>query len=101
MSTGSRTPLRRPGGTIAHASKPGHGISQQHRSVSMTQRSTGVDERIAALRSRIAEQLLHIQRLNLVGRDTNDASAVLDLMISALVQMQEVKKTMQALERAS
>jgi uncharacterized coiled-coil protein SlyX len=67
----------------------------------MTQRSTGVDERIAALRSRIAEQLLHIQRLNLVGRDTNDASAVLDLMISALVQMQEVKKTMQALERAS
>jgi uncharacterized coiled-coil protein SlyX len=67
----------------------------------MTQRSTGVDERIAALRSRIAEQLLHIQRLNLVGRDTSDASAVLDLMISALVQMQEVKKTMQALERAS
>ena len=67
----------------------------------MTQRSISIDERIAAMRSRIADQLLHIQRLNLLGRDTGDASEVLDLMTSALAQTQEVRKTMRALERAS
>ena len=76
-------------------------ISERHRSVSMTQQTTDVDERIAALRSRIAEQLLHIQRLNDLGRDFSDASEVLDLMLSALAQMKEVKKTIRALERAS
>jgi uncharacterized coiled-coil protein SlyX len=69
--------------------------------MSMTQQTTHVDERIAALRSRIAEQLLHIQRLSVLGRDTRDASQVLDLMLSALGQMQEVRMTMRALERVS
>src|SRR5215467_5768246 len=76
-----------------------HLILQRHRSVSMTQ--PDVDERIAAMRSRIAEQLLHIQRLNVLGRGTSDACEVLDLMLSALAQMKEVKKTIRALERAS
>jgi len=67
----------------------------------MTQRSISIDERIAAMQSRIADQLLHIQQLNHLGRDTGDASEVLDLMTSALAQMQEVRKTMRALERAS
>ena len=67
----------------------------------MTQQTTDVDERIAALRSRIAEQLLHIQRMSVLGRDTRDASEVLDLMLSALGQMREVKTTILALERAS
>ena len=76
-----------------------HLILQRHRSVSMTQ--PDVDERIAAMRSRIAEQVLHIQRLNVLGRGTSDACEVLDLTLSALAQMKEVKKTIQALERAS
>ena len=67
----------------------------------MTQQTTDVDERIAALRSRIAEQLLHIQRLDVLGRDTRDASEVLELMLSALGQMKEVKKTIRALKRVS
>jgi uncharacterized coiled-coil protein SlyX len=67
----------------------------------MTQQTTDVDERIAALRSRLAEQLLHIQRLSALGRDTRDASQVLDLMLSALGKMKEVRMTMRALERAS
>ena len=97
-----RGPQRcRLGDTLAHTSKPWRGISQRHRSVSMTQRSISVDERIAAMRSRIAEQLLHIQRLNVLGRGTSDACEVLDLMLSALAQMKEVKKTIRALERAS
>jgi hypothetical protein len=60
-----------------------------------------VDEHIAAMRSRIAEQLLHIQRLDALGRGTSDACEVLDLMLSALAQMKEVKKTLRALERVS
>ena len=67
----------------------------------MTQRTSNVDERIAAMRSRIVEQLLHIQRLNDLGRDTSDSSEVLDLMLSALAQMKEVKKTIQTQERVS
>lgn len=65
--------------------------------VSMTQRTTEVDERIAAMRLRIADQLLHIQRLNVLGRDTSNASEVLELMLSAFAQMQEVRKTIRAL----
>jgi len=76
-------------------------ISQRHRSVSMAQRTSNVDERIAAMRSRIVEQLLHLQRLNDLGRDTSDASEVLDLMLRALAQMKEVKKTIQTQERVS
>jgi hypothetical protein len=60
-----------------------------------------VDEHIAVMRSRIAEQLLHIQRLDALGRGTSDACEVLDLMLSALAQMKEVKKTLRALERVS
>ena len=67
----------------------------------MTQRTSNVDERIAAMRSRIVEQLLHLQRLNDLGRDTSDSSEVLDLMLSALAQMKEVKKTIRTLERVS
>ena len=67
----------------------------------MTQRTSNVDERIAAMRSRIVEQLLHLQRLNDLGRDTSDASEVLDLMLRALAQMKEVKKTIRTLERVS
>ena len=67
----------------------------------MTQRTCNVDERIAAMRSRIVEQLLHLQRLNDLGRDTSDASEVLDLMLRALAQMKEVKKTIQTQERVS
>jgi hypothetical protein len=67
----------------------------------MTQRTSNVDERIAAMRSRIVEQLLHLQRLNDLGRDTSDASEVLDLMLRALAQMKEVKKTIQTQERVS
>jgi hypothetical protein len=67
----------------------------------MTQQTSDVDERIAAMRSRIVEQLLHIQRLNDLGRDTSDSSEVLDLMLSALAQMKEVKKTIRTLERVS
>jgi len=67
----------------------------------MTQRTSNVDERIAAMRSRIVEQLLHLKRLNDLGRDTSDASEVLDLMLRALAQMKEVKKTIQTQERVS
>jgi hypothetical protein len=67
----------------------------------MTQRTSNVDERIAAMRSRIVEQLLHLQRLNDLGRDTSDASEVLDLMLRALAQMKEVKKTIQTQEPVS
>ena len=67
----------------------------------MAQRTSNVDERIAAMRSRIVEQLLHLQRLNDLGRDTSDSSEVLDLMLSALAQMKEVKKTIRTLERVS
>ena len=67
----------------------------------MTQQTSDVDERIAAMRSRIVEQLLHIQRLNDLGRDTSDASEVLDLMLRALAQMKEVKKTIQTQEPVS
>jgi hypothetical protein len=67
----------------------------------MTQQTSDVDERIVAMRSRIVEQLLHIQRLNNLGRDTSDASEVLDLMLSALAQMKEVKRTIRMLERVS
>ena len=67
----------------------------------MTQRTSDVDERIAAMQSRIAEQLLHIQRLNVLERDTSDASEVLDLMLNALAQMKEVKKTIRTLDRVS
>jgi hypothetical protein len=67
----------------------------------MTQRTTDVDERIAAMRSRIAEQLLHIQRLTVLGRDTSDASEVLELMLSAFAQMQGVRNTIRTLERVS
>jgi len=67
----------------------------------MTQQTTDVDERIAALRSRIAEPALHIQRLSVLGRDSRDACEVLDLMLSALGQMKEVKKAIRALERAT
>ena len=67
----------------------------------MAQRTSNVDERIAAMRSRIVEQLLHLQRLNDLGRDTSDASEVLDLMLRALAQMKEVKKTIQTQERVS
>jgi hypothetical protein len=67
----------------------------------MTQQTSDVDERIVAMRSRIVEQLLHIQRLNNLGRDTSDASEVLDLMLSALAQMKEVKRTIRTLERVS
>ena len=67
----------------------------------MTQQTSNVDERIAAMRSRIVEQLLHIQRLNDLGRDTSDSSEVLDLMLSALAQMKEVKKTIQTQEPVS
>jgi hypothetical protein len=90
-------------GTIAHASKvwAWDPISQRYRSVSMTQRTSDVDERIVAMRSRIVEQLLHIQRLNDLGRDTSDASEVLDLMLNALAQMKEVKRTIRTLESVS
>jgi hypothetical protein len=67
----------------------------------MTQQTSDVDERIVAMRSRIAEQLLHIQRLDDLGRDTSDASEVLDLLLSALAQMQEVKRTIRTQERVS
>jgi hypothetical protein len=67
----------------------------------MTQQTSDVDERIVAMRSRIVEQVLHIQRLNNLGRDTSDASEVLDLMLSALAQMKEVKRTIRTLERVS
>jgi len=67
----------------------------------MAQRTSNVDERIAAMRSRIVEQLLHLQRLNDLGRDTSDASEVLDLMLRALAQMKEVKKTIQTQEPVS
>ena len=67
----------------------------------MTQQTSDVDERIAAMRSRIVEQLLHLQRLNDLGRDTSDASEVLDLMLRALAQMKEVKKTIQTQEPVS
>ena len=67
----------------------------------MTQQTSNVDERIAAMRSRIVEQLLHLQRLNDLGRDTSDASEVLDLMLRALAQMKVVKKTIQTQERVS
>ena len=69
--------------------------------MSMTQQTSDVDERIAAMRSRIVEQLLHLQRLNDLGRDTSDASEVLDLMLRALAQMKEVKKTIQTQEPVS
>ena len=67
----------------------------------MTMRTSDVDERIAAMQSRIVEQLLHIQRLNVLERDTSDASEVLDLLLSALAQMKEVKKTIRTLDRVS
>jgi hypothetical protein len=67
----------------------------------MTQQTSDVDERIVAMRSRIVEQLLHIQRLNDLGRDTSDASEVLDLMLNAFAQMKEVKRTIRTLERVS
>jgi hypothetical protein len=88
---------------MAHASKVGRGIRSHndYRSVRMTQQTSDVDERIVAMRSRIVEQLLHIQRLNDLGRDTSDASEVLDLMLSALAQMKEVKRTIRMLERVS
>jgi hypothetical protein len=76
-------------------------VSQRYRSVSMTQQTSDVDERIVAMRSRIVEQLLHIQRLNDLGRDTSDASEVLDLMLNALAQMKEVKRTIRTLESVS
>ena len=84
-------------GTIAHTSKLGVVPDLTTTSiVSMTQ--PDVDERIAVMRSRIAEQLLHIQRLDVLGRDTSDACEVLDLMLGALAQMKEVKKSIRALE---
>jgi len=84
-------------GSIAHTSKLGAAPDLTTTSmVSMTQ--PDVDERIAVMRSRIAEQLLHIQRLDVLGRDTSDACEVLDLMLGALAQMKEVKKSIRALE---
>jgi hypothetical protein len=98
-------PEHRRGGTVAHLKKPQAWLCSDLTTtlvpVRMTQRTIGVDERIAVMRSQIAERLPHAQRLNLLDRGMSDASAVLNLIISALAQLREVQQTMLAWGRAS